>query len=75
MKKRIWTLWFVRESADGPDVEQLLGLYSTEELAEAAKERAALMPGFNQTPDDALLIVDEPMDSVGWESGFARVNY
>lgn len=75
MEKRIWTLWFVREPTDGPDVEKLLGVYSTEELANAARERAALVPGFNETPDDTLLVVDEPLDWVGWTSGFARVNY
>lgn len=75
MKERIWTLWFVREPADGPDVEKLLGVYSTEELANAARERAALLPGFNETPDDRLLVVDEPMDTDDWDSGFARVNY
>ena len=73
MTKSTWSLWFFRESDDGPDVEKLLGVYSTEELANAARERAMLLPEFNETPDDKLVVWRDDLDMDGWTSGFVHV--
>ncbi|MGE0426121.1 MAG: hypothetical protein AB7O88_27930 [Reyranellaceae bacterium] len=68
-----WTLWFIREHDEDPDVENLIGVYSTEELANAAKERATLLPQFNETPNDTLAVSRDELDTDGWETGFVHM--
>ena len=73
MTNRPWILLFIREYEDESDVEKLLGIYSTEELANAARERAMLLPEFKEMmPNDQLVVWPEDLDSDGWESGFVH---
>lgn len=74
MTTRVWILFFVREYADAPDVEKILGVYSTEEFANAARERAMLLPAFNERPDDTLVVWHDDLDMDGWTSGFVHVD-
>lgn len=71
MTNRPWVLLFIQENDDASDVEKLLGIYSTEELANAARERAMLLPEFKEMmPNERLVVWPEDLDSDGWESGF-----
>ncbi|MBV9834252.1 MAG: hypothetical protein JO055_07605 [Alphaproteobacteria bacterium] len=75
MTNHVWSLFFIREYDDAPDEEKLLGIYSTEELANAARERAMLLPEFKEMmPNDKLVVWREDLDSDGWESGFVHVD-
>jgi hypothetical protein len=70
MAESLWFLWFAREPESGPDESQLLGIYSTEDLANTAMERAALLPEFKKTPDDRLLVARCLLDRDNWVAGF-----
>jgi hypothetical protein len=74
MTKSVWILWFSREPEVEPDESQILGIYSTENLANKAMQRAALLPEFNKTPDDRLNVYRRPLDSDDWVTGFATVD-
>ncbi|MGE3650182.1 MAG: hypothetical protein AB7G10_17730 [Reyranellaceae bacterium] len=55
-------------------MEKILGVYSTEEFANAARERAMLLPAFNERPDDTLVVWHDDLDMDGWTSGFVHVD-
>ena len=48
-----------------------LGVYSTRELAEEARDRYATLPGFRDFPLDCFFIAEPTLDEdAGWEEGF-----
>jgi hypothetical protein len=71
LAKSVWTLWFSREPEFSRDESQLLGIYSTEDLANKAMERAALLPEFKKTPEDQLGVYHQPLDWDDWTTGFS----
>ena len=54
------------------DEAKTLGVYSTRELAEEARDRYAALPGFRDFPLDCFFIAEPTLDkdAAGWEEGF-----
>lgn len=67
--KIAFVLWHTREVADYGDDAKLIGVYSSEEAALAAKQRSALLPGFRDNPD-GFLIDRYEVDKDNWSEGF-----
>jgi homoserine kinase type II len=66
----VFLLEHVRVSADGGEGDvKLLGVYSTQELAEARIERAKGLPGFRDYPD-GFCVVECQLDNDEWCEGF-----
>ena len=51
---------------------KVIGIYSSKELAEAAEERARLLPGFAEEPD-GFTIERYEVDQDHWPRGFVRL--
>ncbi|CAM3203438.1 DUF7336 domain-containing protein [Asticcacaulis taihuensis] len=60
-----------RVSEDHEDIK-LLGVFSTRELAERAKERALNLPGFKDSPD-GFSVDKYIIDRMGWTAGYRTV--
>ena len=60
-----------RVSEDHEDIK-LLGVFSTSELAERAKERALNLPGFKDSPD-GFSVDKYIIDRMGWTAGYRTV--
>jgi hypothetical protein len=60
-----------REGQDDEDVK-LLGVYSSPERAEAALDRARLLPGFRDHPD-GFQVEGYELDRTEWPEGFVTV--
>jgi homoserine kinase type II len=50
MTDKVWVLWFEQEREEGEDTELLIGVYRTEETANAAISRLKDQPGFRDYP-------------------------
>ncbi len=58
------------EESDYDEVKTL-GIYSTRELAEAARDRYAQLPGFRDLSLDCFYLNEHTLDEhTGWEEGF-----
>ncbi len=68
----VWLLWFEQERADEEDTELLIGVYRTEENAQAALERVKDQPGFRDFPE-GLQAHEYVLDQDHWTQGFVRV--
>jgi len=68
--KTIFILWHVYEC--GEEDAKLIGVYSSETKAEAAKARTAKLPGFCGHPDD-FLIDKHTVDEDHWKEGFITI--
>jgi hypothetical protein len=64
----VWLLWHSYE-VEGCEDAKLIGVYSTNELAERARDRAAELPGFKDWPTD-FVIDCYILDSHHWQEGF-----
>jgi len=51
---------------------KVVGIYSSRELAQAAQERARLLPGFADEPD-GFTIEEYAVDEDHWPRGFVRL--
>ncbi|MCR6660710.1 MAG: hypothetical protein NVV72_15690 [Asticcacaulis sp.] len=60
-----------RVSEDHEDIK-LLGVFSSRELAERAKERALNLPGFKDSPD-GFSVDKYIIDRMGWTAGYRTV--
>ncbi|HTM81882.1 DUF7336 domain-containing protein [Asticcacaulis sp.] len=68
---QVYLLHHIRTIEDHEDVK-LLGVFSSRELAERAKERALNLPGFKDSPDG--FSVDKYLvDRMGWTAGYRTV--
>jgi hypothetical protein len=68
---QVYLLHHIRIIEDHEDVK-LLGVFSSRELAERAKERALNLPGFKDSPDG--FSVDKYLvDRMGWTAGYRTV--
>lgn len=65
-------LWHIYERDGGEEEAKLIGVYSTAELAEKARERAAPLPGFRDHPAGFVVACYE-VDRDHWTSGFVTV--
>jgi hypothetical protein len=68
----VQVLWFMREREDGEDTELLIGVYQTEQDANAAIERLRSKPGFAEFPQGFLAVKYE-INKDHWTEGFVRV--
>lgn len=66
-------LWHVHPLGDGQDDEKLIGVYSTEELAQRAIERRRDQPGFREWPEGFQLHSYSVDDDSGWPEGYLTV--
>jgi hypothetical protein len=69
----VFVLWHVHEFPDGEEDGKLIGIYSSPERAEQAKERALARPGFRDAPD-GFIIDRETVDEDGWLEGYITVD-
>jgi hypothetical protein len=72
MQETVWLLWFEQERAEGDDTELLIGVYRTQEAANAAINRLRGRPGFRDYPE-GFNVYEQILDKDHWEEGFARV--
>jgi hypothetical protein len=72
VKDTVYLLWFVRERAESEDTELLIGVYPTEQDAQAAIERLKEKPGFIRYPQ-GFQIHDRILGKDSWTEGFVRL--
>lgn len=63
----------LREDEDGYDDVKLIGVYSTQELAEAVVERYKKLPGFSEYPE-GFCISGYELDKDHWTEGFVDLS-
>jgi hypothetical protein len=64
----VFLLWHVHEHSNGEEDAKLIGVYSTSELTEQARQRATSLPGFRDHPNG--FIVDRyEVDRDHWTEG------
>jgi hypothetical protein len=68
----VFILWHVHEMESGEEDSKLIGVYSTEQSAEAARQRSCRLPGFRDSPD-AFTIDNYEVDTDHWTEGYATV--
>lgn len=71
MMNEAYLLHHIRMIDDHEDIK-LLGVFSTRELAERARERALNLPGFKDSPD-GFSVDKYIIDRMGWTAGFRTV--
>lgn len=69
---RVFVLQHVHVINDGEEDVQLIGVYSTRELAEQAVARLRSQPGFCDTPE-GFSIDEYPVDQDHWTEGYVTV--
>lgn len=67
----VWLLWFEREQKEADDIELLIGVYRTEQAAEAAIGRLKDQPGFRDFPQ-GFRLAEYTLDEDHWAQGFVR---
>ena len=66
----VFILYYINELNE--DDFKLIGVYSSKENAEKAKQRTKLLPGFINSPD-SFLIDKHKLDEDHWTEGFVTV--
>lgn len=69
----VYLLWHEYEIAPDRDEAKLLGVYTSRDLAEAAKERLVEQPGFRDHPDD-FEIAEYELNRDHWVEGFVTAD-
>ena len=69
---KVFVLWHVHEMESGEENSKLIGVYSTQQLAEVARERSCKLPGFCDLPD-AFVIDGYDLDTDHWTEGYVTV--
>jgi len=65
----VFLLWHVHEFPDGEDDAKLIGVYSSREKAEQARQRVASQPGFRELPH-GFQVSTYPLDKDHWTEGY-----
>jgi hypothetical protein len=65
----VFLLWHVHELPGGEDDAELIGVYSSQESAARAQQRAAARPGFREAPD-GFCIDRYTVDQDCWVEGY-----
>jgi hypothetical protein len=71
----VYILWHVGQDFDekGDDEDaKLLGVFSSNDTAQAWQEEARLLPGFRDAPD-RFMIEPHELDKPEWTEGYVRV--
>jgi hypothetical protein len=71
MAGSVQLLWFVRESEEDEDTELLIGVYETEQDANAAIERLCNKPGFADF-QQGFVVVRYEVNQDHWREGFVK---
>ena len=69
----VYLLWHEYEIEPDRDETKLLGVFTSHELAEAAKERLVKQPGFRDHPDK-FEIAEYELNRDQWTEGFITVD-
>ncbi|HTL98994.1 MAG TPA: hypothetical protein VL181_09355 [Holophagaceae bacterium] len=69
---QVWTLHHVHEFDDGHEDVKLIGIFSSENLALAAKQKIQDQPGFLDLPD-GFEIHAHKLDQLGWLEGYISI--
>ena len=65
----VFLLWHVHEFPDGEEDAKLIGVYSTREKAEQARQRLAVHPGFRELPE-GFQVSAYQLDRDHWTEGY-----
>ncbi len=68
---KVFVLWHVHEHENGDDDEKLIGVYRTEDDAQAAIERVRTQPGFVDLPE-GFLICPYHLNEDHWTAGYVK---
>lgn len=68
----VFLLWHTRDLGDNETDDKLIGVYSSNETANAAKQRKLQYPGFREAPD-GFQIVELELDRDQWSEGYVTV--
>jgi hypothetical protein len=68
----VFLLWHVNELPGGEEASKLIGVYSSQQAAEAARERTVQLPGFRDSPD-GFAVDSYEVDRDQWREGFVTV--
>jgi homoserine kinase type II len=69
----VFLLWHVHDLGEEEDAK-LLGVYSSEQKAEAARQRAVALPGFRECPE-GFLVDRYELDQDYWTEGYVTMRY
>ena len=69
---KVFLMWYVHTFESGDEDEMLIGVYSSEEEAQAARARLANKPGFSRNLDGFLIEAYE-LNKDHWTEGFVTV--
>jgi homoserine kinase type II len=69
---KVFLLEHVHELPDGREDVKLIGVYSSQERAEEAKQRVLAKPGFQETPD-GFSISRCAVDEDHWTDGYTSL--
>ena len=67
--KYVYLLWHSHELDDGEEDSKLIGVYSSESLAERKRDEYKAITGFKDNPD-GFEIAEYQIDSDHWHEGF-----
>ena len=70
----VYLLWHGDDVDDETPDAKLLGVYSSEEVAQDRIARSATLPGFAEHPDD-FLITRYAIDEDQWTSGYVEIEF
>lgn len=68
----VFVLWHIHDLGDGEEDSKLIGIYTSRELAEAAKVRIGTRPGFVDTPQ-GFIIDWHRLNEDGWTEGYMTI--
>ena len=74
LRGRVYLVEHVHTQDDGEEDVKLVGVYSSEEGAQNAIERARLLPGFRDTPD-GFVVNSYSLDEDHWTSGYRTIHH
>ncbi len=69
---QVFVLWHVHELDADQDDEKLIGIYSSEQAANKALDRAKRLPGFSDLPE-GFLIDPYTLDEDHWREGYVTI--
>ena len=70
----VFVLWHIHKLPGGDNDEKLIGVYSSQEMAESARETAIQLPGFKETTD-GFQIDRYEVDEDHWTEGYVTVTH
>ena len=69
----VYLLQHVHEFEDGHENVKLIGVFSSEALAQTARRQVADQPGFRDLPEGFCISEHEVDGRIGWPEGYATI--